>query len=284
MPDIGVAQLLSRIAATADFPQPPLVRTRYPVVLLHGFGAIASLFKMGMLHRQAMHMRSHGVRAYAPHVNPYDTTSIRSEAWTHRLTHILEECDAEKINLIGFSSGGLDARFIGGLPEWRDRIASIITISSPNHGSPLASYLLEKNDVHRKLALQTMEAVGRSAYNVPPRIRPALAEMTPEYVMEVFNTKHPIPEGIYCASYAGAAGKGTNTPMISALAVLNLICYEKAGVNDGYVPMDSAWWSERLGVVPADHAQIIGATVFPSRFDTDGFFLSVVRHLAEINL
>ena len=82
--------LARRAVELVPFPQPPLVPTRYPVVLMHGFGALANLLQGGVLHAEAMHLRGHGIWAYAPHVNPYDTISTRSRAWSDRIDRVLD--------------------------------------------------------------------------------------------------------------------------------------------------------------------------------------------------
>ena len=53
----------------------------------------------------------------------------------------------------------------------------------------------------------------------------------------------------------------------------NRILYGMAGLNDGIVPTDSAWWGERLGVLDADHARQIGLRWTPSAtYDAMAFF------------
>ena len=94
------AEAVARRAVELEpMPQPPLCPTRYPVVLLHGFGALANLMQGGVLHAEAMHLRGRGVWAYAPHVNPYDTVEVRAEAWAERLTRVLAETGADEARL-----------------------------------------------------------------------------------------------------------------------------------------------------------------------------------------
>ncbi|NNE69962.1 MAG: hypothetical protein HKN29_06310, partial [Rhodothermales bacterium] len=52
-----------RIAGREVYPQPPVIPVRHPVVMMHGFGLLASLRRGGHLHREAMFLRSHGVLA-----------------------------------------------------------------------------------------------------------------------------------------------------------------------------------------------------------------------------
>ncbi|GAB5534057.1 MAG: alpha/beta fold hydrolase [Rubricoccaceae bacterium] len=280
------AQALARRAVELEpMPQPPLRPTRYPVVLLHGFGAMANAMQGGILHTEAMALRAHGVAAYAPHVNPYDTIDVRASAWARRLGLVLEETGADKLNLIAFSSGGLDARVLATELGWADRIASLVTLSTPHRGTALADYVLDQPDRLRTFTVGVMDVLGRAAYEVaPPNAADGVSELRPASVSARFSPDETI-EGAWCASFAGRAGKGTDVPMYPPLVVPNRILHGLAGLNDGIVPTDSMHWGERLGFVDADHARQIGLKVPGTRgHDSKAFFLELAGILRERGL
>ena len=160
------ARALARIAMQVDaMPQPPLRPTRYPVVLMHGFGAVAGALPGGALHAEAMHLRARGVWAYAPTVNPYDTVAVRAHAWAERLERVLAETGAERLNLVAFSSGGLDARHLATELGWADRLASIVTVATPHAGTALAQFVLDRPERLRGWAVGIMDFFGRAAYD-----------------------------------------------------------------------------------------------------------------------
>ena len=278
----GAESVARRAVELVPLPQPPLVRTRHPVVMLHGFGALANIMQCGVLHAEAMHLRGRGVLAYAPHVNPYDTIDVRATAWAERLEAILAETGAEKVNLVGFSSGGLDARWMATELGWADRIASLVTLSTPHRGTALPQYVLDRPDRLRDFAVGVMDFLGRAAYEtVPPRTRDALVELCPDAVLARFDPDETLP-GIWCASYTACAGKGTPTPISPPLLVPNRVLYALAGVNDGIVPTSSMPWGEPLGMLDADHGRQIGLMAFPgSAFDSKAFFVDLARLLAD---
>jgi triacylglycerol lipase len=114
-------------------------------------------------------------------------------------------------------------------------------------------------------------------------VEAALEELTPEYAAGVFAPAHP-PEalraaGVYCASYAGRAGRGTPVLVSPPLAYTNRLLYRLDGVNDGLVAVESARWEHFLGTVDADHARQVGLRLAPSSFDSRAFYLGVARHL-----
>ncbi len=282
----SIAQRAERLARRAiklvPLPQPPLVRTRYPVVLMHGFGALANLMQGGVLHAEAMHLRGHGVLAYAPHVNPYDTVAVRAAAWSERLDAVLAETGAEKVSLVAFSSGGLDARYLISTLGRAAQVAALVTVSTPHRGSAVADYLLSRPERLRAWAVGLMDFVGRAAYEpAAPRTEDALRELTPVWVCDTFNPAHPDHPDIYYASWAGRAGRGTGVPISPALAVPNRILYAATGVNDGLVAVESARWGEVLGTLDADHGQQVGLRFARGSFDAKAFYLGLARDLGE---
>jgi triacylglycerol lipase len=276
--------LARRVVEQPPLPQPPLRPTRHPVVLMHGFGAVANLAPGGVLHAEAMFLRGHGIWAYAPHVNPYDTVAVRAAAWADRLERVFEETGAERVSLVGFSLGGLDARHLAADPAWRGRIAAIVTVATPHRGTPLATYLLEQPDRVHAWMRQVMTFVGQAAWEpAPPQVDAALAEMTPAHVEGVFAPAHPLPEGVWCASYSARAGAGTGAAVYPPLRVAHRILTRLAGENDGMVPTASAVWGEHLGTLEADHARLIGLR-FGAGLDSKALYLEVAEHLRRRGL
>lgn len=273
--------LARRAVELVPFPQPPLTPTRYPVVLMHGFGAVANLMKGGVLHHEAMHLRQHGIWAYSPHVNPYDTIATRGEAWADRLDRVLDETGAEKVSLVGFSSGGLDARYLIGSLGRAEQVAALVTVSTPHHGSPVMDAVFAQSDRLRGWAVAFMDFVGRAAYErEAPHVEEALRELTPDYVCHTFNPDHPDHPDIYYASYAGCAGRGTDTPISPALIVPNRLLYDAEGINDGLVAVESAKWGDFRGTLAADHGRQVGFRLALGDFDSKAFFLQVAQDLA----
>ena len=274
------ARALARMAMqTEPMPQPPLRPTRYPVVLMHGFGAAGGVLPGGALHAEAMYVRARGVWAYAPTVNPYDTVAVRAASWADRLERVLAETGAERLNLVGFSSGGLDARWLATEMGWAPRLASIVTVATPHAGTALAQFVLDRPERLRSWAVGIMDFFGRAAYDADPHAADALVELSPASAEARFGAA-TVP-GVWCASFAAQAGKGTSQTMYPPLVVPNRILHSLAGLNDGIVPAASAVWGEHLGTLDADHARLIGLALTPSNtYESCAFYLSVCDRLA----
>jgi triacylglycerol lipase len=277
---------LARLARLTAFPQPKLIRTRYPVVLMHGFGSLASLRRQGHLHDEALHLRSHGVLAYAPNVAPYNTVAVRSKMWKVCLDAILAETKAEKLNLVAQSMGGLDARYLIGHLGMAKRVASLTTIATPHHGSSIAEFVLEQPQVVQGWTAAIANWLGTNSLpDSESDFATAVAELTPDFLQRQFNPSTPNDPTVLYWSYAGSSGKGTDLIMNPFLRVLNGILFEREGLNDGFVSIESAKWGEFLGVIDADHAEQVGIRIIPgAKFDSHEFYSGVAQMLSDAGL
>ncbi|MFQ5569877.1 MAG: esterase/lipase family protein [Rhodothermales bacterium] len=273
---------LRRFVGLEPFPQPPLICTRYPVVLMHGFGLLAGLRKHGHLHHEAMDLRRHGVIAYAPNVAPYNTVPVRASMWQDRIEYILEETGAERLNLIAQSMGGLDARYLISTLGLHEAVATLVTVSSPHRGTAIAEIALKQPERLRQWTADLANWMGANTLDDGTAdILQAVKELTPAYICDSFNPSVPDHPAIRYWSYAGQAGKGTRIPINPFLKIPNTMLFQREGVNDGMVSVESARWGEYLGTLDADHAQEVGLQGLSSHsFDSKAFYRSVVKMLA----
>ena len=274
---------LRRLIGLEPFPQPPLIRVRYPVVLMHGFGLMASLLKQGPLYDEAMNLRKHGVLAYAPNVAPYNTVSVRAAMWQDRLAHILKETGVERLNLIAQSMGGLDARYVISVTGLHEVVATLVTVSTPHRGTVLADILLDQPERPRQWAVDLANWMGTNTLDgASADALQALTELTPRHVCETFNPTVPDHPAVRYWSYGAKAGKGTHLPIHPFLKLSNTWIYQHEGLNDGLVSVESAQWGHFLGTLDADHAQEVGIQGFPgNKFNSKAFYHSIVEMLAR---
>ncbi len=274
------------IAGLDPFPLPAVVRTRHPVVLMHGFGMLAGVRRGGHLYGAAAHLRLNGVLAYAPNVAPYNTVSFRAEMWKDRLTHVLGETGAEKINIIAHSMGGLDARYLISEKGFHDRIASLTTVATPHRGTSIAEYILSRPERVREILADLADWIGtRTVEGGDADFRTAVAELTPEHLNNYFNPRLPDHPEVLYQSYAGVAGKGTEVATNPFLRAGNAILFAAEGPNDGIVSVYSAKWGEFVGTIDADHAAQVGLSFGTGgKFSSNDFYLDVVRELAQRNM
>ena len=285
-PDTFPATAFQRFTGLEPFPQPSVIPTEHPIVLMHGFGIGASFRRGGHLHKQAMHLRSRGVRAVAPNVSPYNTVRARCKMWRERLSHVLDETGAEQLSLIAHSMGGLDARYLISKEGWHETVGALVTVATPHRGSPAATLLLDQPDTVRKWITEMADWLGTHILeDGSANIRQALEEFTPNYVENVFNEEVPDHPNVEYWSYGCQAGKGTDIPIDPLFRYLNKYIHEREGVNDGIVSVRSARWGNYLGTGNADHARQVGLhSRLAASFDSNAFYTSIAERLAEEGL
>ncbi|MDA0873748.1 MAG: alpha/beta fold hydrolase [Bacteroidetes bacterium] len=276
------ASAIKRIAGLEPFPQPPFHRSRHPIVLMHGFGLLAFLARGGHLHEEAMHLRLHGLAAFAPNITPYHIIPQRAAMWKERIEVILAQTGAEKVNLIAHSMGGLDARYLISRMDMAPRVASLTTISTPHRGSSLALMALKQPERIRELVRSAANWVGENVMEVEADFSAAIESLTPDAVRDTFNTNVPDVEGVWYASWAGSAGKGALNSINPVFRPFNSWLYSREGVNDGIVSVASSQWGDFQGEIEADHLQQIGIEVLAgSSFSSKAFVLALAEDLAQ---
>lgn len=283
MPDTFSAAALQRLTGLEPFPQPALIATRHPVVLMHGFGIGASLRRGGHLHNQAMHLRSRGVRAVAPNVSPYNTVRARTQTWDKRLRHVLDQSNADRLSVIAHSMGGLDARYLISRMGWHEHIDVLVTVATPHRGSSVASLILRQPDAVRDWLTDMANWLGSHVLeDGSANMREALRELTPDHVETTFNAEVPDHPDVTYYAFGCQAGAGTPHPISPVFRYFNKHLFEEEGVNDGIVSVRSARWGTYLGTVDADHAQQVGiSSRLGTPFDADAFYAAIAQRLAK---
>jgi len=219
---------------------------------------------------------------HAPMVQPYNRVPTRAEQWMEHLSSI-RSTSSSPLHLIGFSSGGLDARYLITRLGGHEFIASLTTVSTPHRGSSLADHILERPASVRDSVVGFADWMGdRLPGSNASDSRRAMEELTTSYMIDVFNPSTPDHPDVRYHSWAGRAGKGTNVPILPLLRIANRIVFDRQGINDGIVSVSSATWSGFHGTIDADHARQIGLKAFNGSFDASEFVDSLVGNLEPV--
>lgn len=253
--------------------RPPRVATEctHPIVLAHGWMGFDAFALPGMIRPEYFrgvreHLQAQGHRVYVPRVSPFASVRRRAEQLAEQLANI----DAEKVNIIAHSMGGLDARYAISRLDLAGRVASLTTVGTPHHGTPLANtslILRELPLLHRALKSQ----LGLDLEGIHDL---ATAQML------AFNDSVQDMPGVRYTSYVGWVRGGVrdvHALLAPGFAYLNL----RIGNNDGMVPAASQRWGNVLGEVHADHWAQIG---WSRGLDAKGFYAEVARALAQSGL
>ncbi len=291
----------------------------YPIVLAHGFFGFEDFAGADFLTyffevREDLARRGETL-VFTPAVDPFGDSTRRGEQLLAEVEAILDETGYGKVNLIGHSQGGLDARYVAHeRPEW---IASVTTLGTPHRGTPMLDVLLGVVEDDRLAALvdDLVRLLGAPLYDEVGRetsLFEALRQLSREGAA-AFNERYPDVAGIPYYSIAGRSDRrfafsqcapdgaapaflerweGYLDPIDPLLAISEAIVDGGFGSpypNDGLVRIEDARWGTFLGCIPADHLDQVGHLLgdspgFGNGFDHKEFFAGLVAWLRSQGL
>jgi triacylglycerol lipase len=249
-----------------SFPQPRIIPLTHPVLLCHGYGALAGLIKPAPLQDPCMILRSHGIQAFAPNIIPYASIETRAAEWMKRVNDLKKEYGYRRFHVIAHSMGGLDMRYALHRLGAAESVASLTTIATPHQGTSLAGFVLGTPERMIGHLGQFFDWLGQRIYPDAKSDAVAAAEqLTIDYVRQEFNPQVPDHPDVRYASYSAAVGKGTNQPLSAIYLFQNHYIFDREGPNDAFVSVESSKWGEHVQTVPISHLEQMGISVGPSR-------------------
>lgn len=264
----------------------PALGAPYPIVLVHGFfgfdelaGLEAATYFNGVVPRLALDGE---LEIYTPALDPFNDSTVRGMQLLEHVEAIVASTGRAKVNLVGHSQGGLDARVVAHLRP--DLVASVTTIATPHLGTPIADLVLDGGGPGgQALADELAQLLGGvlwSELDGNSSVAVALAQLGSEGIA-TFNATYTDAPGVPYRSIGGrsslagvdddceaadvpdyiAAFEDARDPVDPALAIA-------AGIlsadlldpiaNDGLVRAIDAHWGEFRGCIPADHLDEVG--------------------------
>jgi triacylglycerol lipase len=189
---------------------------------------------------RALRERGHGL--IISRVHPTGSIERRARELKANIERGLEQTDGneDRVIVIAHSMGGLDARYMIAKLGMHDRVAALLTITSPHRGSPYADWCLE--NLGRRLGgLKLIKCLGLDME--------AIADLTTESCRK-FNRRIKNVPGVLYFSVSAARPWHRVPPW--AMHSHKVIAGAE-GENDGLVSVKSSTWGEHLGVWPTDH-------------------------------
>ncbi len=253
----------------------------YPVVLAHGFFGFEDFAGAGFLtyfYKVKEHLAKNGEIVLTPAVDPFNDSDFRGDQLIGHIEAYLAETGAAKVNLIGHSQGGLDARVVA--HKRPDLVASVVTIATPHHGTPIADIALKilANPNAQGIINALAKLIGGPLYD---QIGDETDLAKPLHLFSqagitAFNQQHPDSPSVFYASIAGRSALHPQNNDCEAdvavpfmqpwkqkldaidplFAAIGLALEPKS--HDGLVRAVDARWGEFWGCVPADHTDQVG--------------------------
>ena len=229
---------------------PPL---KYPILLVHGATSGGSKLRVGHLNFGEYFQ---GIPAFLGSTNTkIYTIDLPADASIEECATIIKvylslNMPDQKVNIIGHSLGGLDARYLVSVLK-SPQVASITTIASPHHGTPLADWCLSQ----AKRGTLWYRLFILFGYDL--RLRRFLPEITTQFMEGKFNKLVPNRPDIPYYSVVATGKMGTRT--MSPLLYFPYWWLRSIGSpmsrepNDGFVPASSQAWGTVIEEAHLDH-------------------------------
>lgn len=291
----------------------PKLGPPYPIVLAHGFfgfDQFSGLDAVTYFYQVREHLASKGeTDVFTPAVDPFNDSTKRGAELVIAIENILLQTGHAKVNIIGHSQGGLDARVVAS--ERPEIVASVTTIAAPHGGTPVADVVTgtvsdpktqELVDwLVKSIGYELWDAAGQKTSLWKP------LELLSKPGIEAFNQKYPDRAGVVYYSLTGRSDwklaeleckPDKNVPFIDkwkleADPIETLLfpteAYLSGGLaqpytNDGLVRVKDSRWGTFLGCIPADHFDEIGQLFGDSpglgnSFGHKGFYADLVAFL-----
>jgi triacylglycerol lipase len=146
------------VDASAQLQAATFTKTKYPIVLAHGLTGFRQLFGVvDYFFGIPDDLRSSGAQVFVTQVSAFASAEQRGEQLIDQIEHIVATTGAGKVNLIGHSEGGLDARYVMAVRP--DLIASLTTVAAPHLGADFADFL-DDNIVDGGFNETVLDALG----------------------------------------------------------------------------------------------------------------------------
>ncbi len=288
---IALAAAVAGGVATLPAHAGTAAKTKYPVVLIHGFiGFDNILGVVNYFYQIPGALRAEGATVYIAQVNPSQTTEYRGEELNRQLDTWKAANNIQKFNLIGHSHGGPTARYAA---STRDDIASVSSVSGTHYGSKVADEILKgttPNGGFDKVATAGLQLIGwltgaKDYQNAD--LKTALKALSSADSAR-FNAEHPaganseVDGGQYFYSYAGNVVK-TNGWDVSDALLAYTGKYYGGEANDGLVSPAEAKWGKAVDLaLPWNHLdeinQVLGL-LGKGAPDPKAFYVNAVNRL-----
>jgi triacylglycerol lipase len=276
--------------------------TRHPILLVHGLFGFDRIGRFELFHDVKQALRDVDAQVFVPQLSATHDNEVRGQQLLAQIELVLKGTGATQVNLIGHSQGALACRYAAALAS--EKIASVTSVSGPNHGSELADSL-RKALVPGRLAEHVAQELathfayflsllsGQSA--LPQSAVAALNALTTEGV-GLFNRKYPhgLPSvwggqgaeqvnGVRYYSWSGTLQHdliANLDPVQSVCRALSSHFVADEGQNDGFVGR----FSSHLGTVirsdyPLNHLDSLRRRSGPSQLSPDPIELYVEHAL-----
>ena len=246
---------------------------KHPIILIHGLGARSTYGPFEYFHGLSRILRNAGNSVFIVNLTSWHTIEHRANQLKQQIEKAFP--DDKKVNLIGHSMGGLDARYLTSQLGFADRIASVTTIGTPNRGTIMgdiaAGLLPDSAFLGATKLLKFMDSTSI-----------ALKQITRQHCTGDLALLTPNMPQVAYFSATSAISKPVITSSLPIFWIPHRILSALEGENDGFVSVESAQWGEHICTYAGDHYAQIGQFLGRSRgMDYVQFYHDIFKRLKK---
>ncbi|MBQ3184295.1 MAG: hypothetical protein IJB57_11605 [Clostridia bacterium] len=219
------------------------MKLKYPVLMVHGMG-FRDYKLVGYWGRIPDELGKLGCNIYFGEQDSNADIDTNGRHIARRIEEILGETGADKVNIIAHSKGGLDSRYAISSLGMADRVASLVTVSTPHNGSRTVDFLMRFPDPLIRFVGFCTDCWFRVLGDKKPNTYSVFHSFTTKGAAE-FNEQTPDCDGVLYQSYATVMKK-PSSDMLMWFTNAVVGCIE--GENDGLLTPESVKWGEFKGV------------------------------------
>lgn len=260
--------------------------TKYPVILVSGLGFKDQNRIINYWNTIPDFLKQYGCEVYTAQQDAFISIPDNAIKLKYRILDILSQTKHEKINIIGHSKGGLEARYLASRLGMENQISSITTLGSPHRGTHLADIVLGRLPLPKYATARLVNLYATLLGDKRPDSLRAVVQVTTES-MKQFNDEVPDAANVYYQSYASHVNKEYPNMLWKTMAY---ILREYEGRNDGMVGIESSQWGNYRGLIQSEtasslsHGDMVGMTQFFGNpaFKANLFFKQLIHELKEM--
>jgi triacylglycerol lipase len=221
---------------------------QFPVILHHGLFGYNSVgvgrFRWAYFQGIDKALRRAGHPIVVTKVHPCGGIARRAAELKGAVDAAVNQLGIAKVVIVAHSMGGLDARYMISQLGMADRVAALLTVTTPHRGSPYADWCV-RHLGKRLGGFELMEMLGLDVTGISDLTTDACAR---------FNEQVSDVPGVRYFSVSAAREWPKVAPFVLHS---HKVITEAEGENDGLVSVRSSTWGTHLGVWRADHFHTI---------------------------
>lgn len=218
-------------------------KTKYPLFFIHGMG-FRDRKICGYWGRIPKILRKHGAEIFFGFQDANGSIEDNCKILKKSLLKFIKETEAEKVNIIAHSKGGIEARYLISTMRLGKYIASVTTLSTPHNGSVSMDKLMRLPKVLLRAGSEAFDVLMKIFGDGNPQTYRCLEQLTTRFMAD-FNRKNPDDKNIYYRSYAFKM-KNPFSDIIMTIPCIAVMFMD--GESDGMLTPKEVAWGDFKGV------------------------------------